>query len=130
MIFKISIVRHGVWNLKKCPKVAYVLSSYPTWTELGLFSFTVSQFRDTCQKFHILARNLEFEDRSQSTICTLFLPHGVEIKFFSLYVKPFSRYGPLFKISIFWYGIWNLKTGPKVTYVHSFYPRGSKLSLF
>ena len=61
---------------------------------------------------------------------SLSIPRGSKLSLFSLYGQPFSRYGPIFKISIFGHEIWNLKTGPKVAYVLSFYPRGSKLSLF
>ncbi len=59
--------------------------------------------------------------------------HGIEIELICalpcVYGQPFSRYGSFFKISIFGHEIRNLKKGPKVAYVLSFYPRGSKLSL-
>ena len=56
---------------------------------------------------------------------------GVEIKLIIALGEVVSRYGPIFKIAIFGHvEIWNLKTGPKVAYVRSFFPRGSKLRLF
>ncbi len=40
------------------------------------------------------------------------------------------RYGLIFKIAIFGHETWNLKNVPEVAYGPSFYPIGSKLSLF
>ena len=96
------------------------------------FHSTGSHFRDTDQvsKFQYLAMKSGIWRQVESCICTFFLPHGVEVKLFSLYSHPFMRYGPIFKISIFVHEIWNLKKGPKVAYVFSFYSRGLKLSLF
>ena len=72
--------------------------------------------------------NLDFEERSQSCICTLFLPRGLNLSLFSLYRQPFSRCGPVFNISIFGHEIWNSRKGPKVAYFST--PGGLHLSLF
>ncbi len=40
----------------------------------------VSEIEPNLQNFHIWACNLKFEERSQSCICTLFLPQGVKNK--------------------------------------------------
>ena len=40
----------------------------------------VFEIRANFQNFHIWVWNLEFEEMSQSCICTLFLSQGVEIK--------------------------------------------------
>ncbi len=90
----------------------------------------VSEILADFSNFHIWAWNPKCEERSQSCICTLFLAQGSKLSLFSLYGHPFSRYGPIFKISIFGHEICNLKKGPKVAYVLSFYPRGSKSNLF
>ncbi len=60
-----------------------------------------------------------------------FQPRGRSwASFLLFYGQPFSRYGQIFKISILGHETWNLKTGPKVAYLLSFYHRRSKLSLF
>ncbi len=41
---------------------------------------------------HIWTWNLEFEEKSQSCICTPCLPQGVKLSLFSLYEQLFSRY--------------------------------------
>ncbi len=120
------------WNLelKKRPN-GYSLST--TVVEIKfIFALRAAVFeiRANLQNFHIWAWNLEFEERSQSCICTPFLLQGDEIKLISLYGQPISRYGLIFKISIFGHEIWKFKTCLKVAYVLSFYLRGSKLSLF
>ncbi len=110
--FKISIFGHEIWNLKKRPKVAYVLF-LPQGVEIKLiFAIRedVFEIRDQFSNFHyIWAWNLEFEERSQSCICTLFLPLGSKLSLFLLYRQPFSRYGVIFKIAIFEHETWNLK---------------------
>ncbi len=121
------------WNLelKKGPKVTYVLSFYPSGWKLSLFSHYGQPF-SRFSKFPYFSMKSELEKRSQSCICTLFLPRvgGSNLSLSSLYRQPFSRYGASFKISIFGHEMWNLKKCRKIAYVLYFYPRGWKLSLF
>ncbi len=90
----------------------------------------VFKIRGDFQNFHIWAWNLELEERSQSCIVLSFYPRGSKLSLYSLYWQPISRYGLIFKISIFGHEIWNLKIGPKVAYILFLNRRGSKLSLF
>ena len=90
----------------------------------------IFEIRANFQNFHIWAWNMEFEDRSQSCKYILSVhPRGSKVSLFLLYGQSFSRYGPICKISIFGYEIWNSKKGPKVQYVLST-PRGLKMGLF
>ena len=66
-------------------KVAHVLllSLNPMGSKLSLlllYRQPFSRYGTILTNFHIFAWNLEFEERSQSCTCTLFLPQGVEIK--------------------------------------------------
>ena len=55
---------------------------------------------------------------------------STEIKLSSLYGQGFLRYWPIFKVAIFGDETWPLAKVPKVAHTLSFYPKGSKLSLF
>ncbi len=65
--------------------------------------------------------------RSQSWMCTLFLPQGGQIKLIFALREAVFEIRAIFKISIFGHDIRNLKKGPKV--MLSFCPKGSRLSL-
>ena len=41
-----------------------------------------------------------------------------------------ARYGPIFKLPIFGHETWSLAEVPEVAHIGSFYPKGSKFSLF
>ncbi len=133
---------HASFGIKERRKHCSRSCIYPLYTRrLKLSSYWLyhvskgRSFRDTgwLFKFPYLGMKSGFEEMSQSCIwCTLFLPHGVEIKLiFALRAAVFKIRAD-FQISIFGHEGWNLKKGPKakVAYVVSFYPRGSKLSLF
>ncbi len=60
---------------------------------------------------------------------TIFLSQGVEIELM-LYGQWSPRYRQLFKIAIFGHETWPLAKVPEVARILSFYPRGSKWSLF
>ena len=92
-------MKSGIW--KKGPKLhMYFL---PQGVDSVLFPLHAALFkiRADFQNFHILAWNLEFEDRFKSCICTLFLPNGFEIKLIFALRAAVSRYGWIFKFSIF-----------------------------
>ncbi len=61
---------------------------------------------------------------------TLFYPNGCKLSLFSLYGQRFPRYRPIFKIAIFGHETCPFAKVPEVAHMHSFYLRGSKLSLF
>ncbi len=76
-------------------------------------------------------------------IYSLSTPMGPELNLFALYKYWFPRYvrfstlpwqflrcRQIFKIAIFGHEIWSLKKNPKAAHTLSFYPKGSKLSLF
>ncbi len=114
-------------------KVAYTLSTPVGWNWAHICStmclgVAVSEILADFLNFHIWAWNPEFEERSQSCICSLFLSQGVEIKhIFSLRATVFEIRAN-FKISIFGHEIWNLKKGAKVAYIRS-YPKGVEIKL-
>ncbi len=99
--------------------IAYVLRLFlPQGFEIKLIfalRSTIFETRANFQNFHIWARNLEFEERSQKLhMYSLSTPGGSKLSLFLLYGQPFSRYGLMFKISIFGHVIWNFKKAPKV----------------
>ena len=105
--------------MKKGPKVVYLYPLSTTGVEIKLIfavRAAVFEIQADFPNFHyIWAWNLEFEERSQSCICT-FYPRGSKLSLFLLYRQPFSRYGPIFKIGIFGHETWNLKKVPEVAY--------------
>ena len=116
-------------------EVAHTLSTPGVEIELifALPCVYVPQFEILADflNFHIWTWNLEFEERSQSCICALFLPQGVKIKlFFCSTDRRFRDRGRFSKLPYLGIkpGIW--KKVPDVVCEPSFYPRGSKLSLF
>ncbi len=57
-----------------------------------------------------------------------FYPRGSKLSLFLLYGQRFSRYGTIFKISIFGHEICNFKTVPKIAIV-LFLPQGAEIKL-
>ena len=131
MIIKIAIFEHEIWKLKKVPDVACGPSFYPTGSKWSLFALhaAVFEIHAKFQNFHNLAWILELEERSQVAYVLSIQILGVDSKLVSLYGQLFLRHRPIFKISIFGCKIWNLKTGPKVAYVLSFYLKESTINL-
>ncbi len=70
----ISIFGHETWPLVKFSQVAHTFSFYTRGRNWAYFRLTGSGFRAAFQNFHIYSWNLGFEERSQSWICTFFLP--------------------------------------------------------
>ncbi len=58
------------------------------------------------------------------------LSRGSKLSLLLLDRQWFPRYGPIFKIAIFGHETWPLAKVPAVAHIASFYPKGSKLSLF
>ncbi len=83
------------------------------------------------QNFHIWAWNPEFGERSQSCICTLFLPQGVEIKLIFALRATVSEIGAdLQNFHIWAYNLEFEERSLSCICSLSFYPRGLKMSLF
>ena len=60
----------------------------------------------------------------------LFLPEGVEIELIFALRTTVSEIRANFQITIFGHETWQVDKVPEVALILSFYPRGSKLSLF
>ncbi len=84
MIIKISIFGHEICNLKKDPKVAYVLSFYPRGLKLSLFSLlhaAVFKIRDDLKKKSLFGHEIWNLEKDPKVAYVLsFYPKGVEIK--------------------------------------------------
>ncbi len=112
------------WNLK---------FHIPHGVEIELiFSLraAVSEIRADFQNCHIWAWNLAIGESSRSCTYTAFLTKGSKLTLFSLYGQQFPRYGSIFKIAIFGHESWQVAKVPEFACIPSFYPRGSKFSLF
>ena len=108
-----SIFGHEIWNFKKRPKVAYALFFYRRGVEINLiFTLRVAVFeiRTDFENLHyIWVCDLEFEERFQSCICTLFLPQRVKLQLMFALRAAFVEIRADFQIAIFGHETWNLK---------------------
>ena len=90
----------------------------------------VSKIRANFQNCHIWAWNLAIGQSSRSCTHTLFLSHGDESELIFALEATASEIWVIFQNCHIWQ--WNFAIGqvPEVAHILSFYPKGSKLSLF
>ncbi len=100
--------------MKKCPKVAYVLSFYHRWSNLSLFSLYGQPFSryEPILKISIIFGHEIWNLKKGPKVAYVlsFYTRGSKLSLILLYGQPFSRYGPIFKIAIFGHETWNLKS--------------------
>ncbi len=107
-------------------EVAHTLSTPGgwNWAHFGSTMCVGPQFEILADflNFHIWACNLEFEERTQSCICTLFLPQGIKIKLiFALRATVFEIRAGFSKLpylgmkSRIWKKCWKLHMDPLST---------------
>ncbi len=127
-----SIFGHEVCNLKKGPKVAYVLSFYPRGLKLSFFSLYGLPFSRYRPIFKISIFGHEIRNLNTGpkiAYVPFFYPRGSKLSLFLLYGQRFPRYRPIFKIAIVGHETWPLAKAPEVAYILSFYPRGVEIEL-
>ena len=78
----------------------------------------VSEVLADFQNFHIWAGIPEVAHTLS------FSPREPKLSLFLLYGQHFPRYGPIFKLAIFWHETWQVTKVPEVEHVCSFYTRG------
>ncbi len=100
-IFKIAIFGHETWRLAKVPEVAHVLSFYPKWSKLRLFSLYVRGFRDTDRFLKLPYLDVQFGNWPKFQklhIYSLSTPRGRNWAYFRSTASGFRDTGPIWKL--------------------------------
>ena len=129
-IFKIAISGHETGPLPKVPEVAHILSFYPRWSKLSLFSLYRQRFPRYGQIFKIAIFGHETWLLAQIPEVAHIIPSASMGRNWAYFFSMGSGFRQNFQNCHIWHETWPLVKVPEVAHIHSFYLRGSKLSLF
>ncbi len=108
------------------PEVAHILS-FPQGVKIEFILTLRAEVSEILADFQKLSY---FGMNSRSCTYALFLLQRVEIKLIFALRAAVSEIRTIFKIATFGHETWQVAKVPEVAHIHSFYPKGSKLSFF